>query len=68
MYLIVFKLYLVGLETVKRALSDWSIKCGNLSNCLIVQVMIFIIERPGNLLFAYFPAFIYGFFSSDAYG
>lgn len=44
MYLIVFKLYLVGLETVKRALSDWSIKKRHLSNlkffaCRLVEKM-----------------------------
>lgn len=38
MYLIVFKLYLVGLETVKRALSDWSIKKRHLSNLKFLPV------------------------------
>lgn len=54
MYLIVFKLYLVGLETVKRALSDWSIKKRHLSNLKFFACRL--VEKNGRkrFMFLYF--------------
>lgn len=59
MYLIVFKLYLVGLETVKRALSDWSIKKRHLSNLKFFACRLVEKKWPEEIyVFVFLPAII----------